>query len=63
MSLVGFTYWQDEDIWIGYLDDYPDYLTQGVSFQELKENLSDLHQEFSSGAVPHVRRHAELELA
>lgn len=60
---TGFTYWQDGEFWIGHLDEYPDYLTQGMSLDDLKEHLADLHRELTSGAIPNVRRHAELEVA
>lgn len=50
-------------MWIGYLDEYPDYMTQGASVEDLREHLLDLHQDLSSGAIPAVRRHAELEIA
>ena len=63
MNKLGFTYWHDGEMWLGYLEEFPDYLTQGQTLDELKENLLDLHQELSSGAIPCVRRHAELELA
>ncbi len=63
MKTSGFTYWQDGDQWIGYLDEFPDYLTQGTSLEDLKEHLVDLHQDLSSGAIPGVRRHAQLEMA
>jgi len=61
--MIGFQYWKDEDFWIGYLDEWPDYLTQGTSLEDLKEHLKDLFQDLSSGKIPRVRRHAELELA
>ncbi|MEI7731621.1 MAG: type II toxin-antitoxin system HicB family antitoxin [Verrucomicrobiota bacterium] len=63
MNKPGFTYWQDGEIWLGHLDEYPDYLTQGNTLAELKENLTDLYQDLTSGVIPCVRRHAELELA
>jgi predicted RNase H-like HicB family nuclease len=63
MTTLEFTYWQDGDHWIGFLNEFPDYLTQGESFDDLKEHLIDLHQEFASGEIPHVRRRAQLELA
>ena len=63
MKTRGFTFWQDGDAWIGYLDEYPDYLTQGSDFEDLKAHLLDLHQDLSSGAIPFVRKHAQLELA
>ena len=63
MKNTGFTYWQDGNDWIGYLDHFPDYQTQGTSFEDLKSHLADLHKDLTSGAIPSVRRHAELELA
>lgn len=58
-----FIYWQDEDVWIGYLEEYPDYWTQGETMEELEENLRDISIELTSGSIPCVRRVAELELA
>jgi len=63
MKTLGFTYWQDGEHWLGYVDEYPDYITQGASFEDLKEHLLDLYQDLSSGAIPNVRRHAQLEVA
>jgi len=58
-----YVYWQEDDMWIGYFEEYPDYWTQGKSLEELKENLKDLYKELSSGVIPCVRRVAELEVA
>ena len=63
MRSIGYTYWQDGEMWLGHLDDYPDYMTQGTSLDDLKEHLADLYKELSSGSIPGVRQHAELELA
>jgi hypothetical protein len=63
MRRVGFTYWQDGDFWLGHLDEYPDYQTQGKSLDELKEHLLDIHRDLSSGLIPSARRHSELEIA
>lgn len=63
MRSVGFTFWQDGDTWLGYLDEYPDYMTQGTTFVDLKEHLLDLYRELSSGNIPVARRHAELDVA
>ena len=60
---IDYTYWQDGDIWLGYLNEYPDYMTQGVSIVELKVNLIDIYKDLSDGSIPSVRHHAELEVA
>ena len=38
-------------------------MTQGASLDDLKEHLLDLYRDLSSGAIPAVRQHAELEVA
>ena len=63
MERKRYIYWQEEDMWIGYFDEYPDYKTQGESLEELKENLKDIYNELTSGNIPCVRRVAELEVA
>jgi predicted RNase H-like HicB family nuclease len=56
-------YWQDQDFWLGYLEEFPDYLTQGVSREDLQDHLRDLYQDLVSGEIPAVRRVAELEVS
>jgi len=56
-------YWQDGEMWLGYLEEYPDYMTQGETLEELKENLRDIYNELISGNIPCVRKVAELEVA
>jgi predicted RNase H-like HicB family nuclease len=57
-----FTYWQDGDAWLGFLDDVPDYLTQGESFEDLKAHLASLYEDLTSGEIPCVRQRGELEV-
>lgn len=63
MKTVKFVYWQDKGMWLGYIEDYPDYRTQGTSLDELRENLKDLYADLTSGAIPNVKRVGELQLA
>ena len=58
-----YVYWQEENMWLGYLEEYPDYWTQGETEEELKENLLDIYQELTGGAIPNIRRVAELEVS
>ncbi len=62
MEKKKFIYWQDGEMWLGYLEEYPDYMTQGETLEELKENLRDIYNELISGNIPCVRKVAELEV-
>ncbi len=62
MNTIRYVHWQDGDMWLGYLEDYPDYLTQGTSVQDLEEHLKDIFADLTSGAIPGVRKVAELQV-
>lgn len=48
MKIVKIVYWQEDDgLWLGYLQNHPDYLTQGESLAALKENLQDIFKEIA----------------
>ena len=57
-----YVYYKEDNIFIGYLDEFPDYRTQGQAIEELEENLKDIFHELNSGNIPHVRHVAELEI-
>ena len=62
MKTARYVQWQDGSMWLGYLEEFPDYLTQGESLPELEENLRDLYRDLTGGEIPGVRRVAELSL-
>ena len=62
MKTARYVHWQDGQMWLGYLEEFPDYLTQGESLAELEENLRDLYQDLTSGEIPGVRKVAELSV-
>ena len=49
-------------MWLGYLEWFPDYLTQGESLAELRGNLLDLYRDLTSGEIPEIREVAELTI-
>jgi hypothetical protein len=63
MESKKYVYWEDQGMWIGYLEEYPDYMSQGESLEELKENLKDIYNDLTSGDIPCVRRVAELNVS
>jgi hypothetical protein len=63
METKKFIYYQDEEKFIGWLEDFPDYRTQGETLDELKENLNDICAELTSGSIPNVLHVGELRVA
>ena len=63
MQTVSIVYWEEQGGWIGYLQEYPDYWTQGETREDLKEHLRDLYKDISSGQIPGIRRVEELAVS
>jgi predicted RNase H-like HicB family nuclease len=52
---VTYTFWEADDGWfVGYLNDYPDHLTQGQNLEELEIMLADVYK---------IRKEEEKRLA
>lgn len=60
VQTIKYIYWQEEDAWLGYLQEYPDYWTQGETFDDLIEHLKDLYADLSGGQIPGARKVGEL---
>ena len=63
MRTIKYTSWQDDNFFLWFLNDYPDYLTQGMSKEELEENLRSLLVDLESDEIPYVRKVEELMVA
>ncbi|MGH7960554.1 MAG: type II toxin-antitoxin system HicB family antitoxin [Candidatus Binatia bacterium] len=63
MQTIKFVYWEEDRAWLGYLQEYPDYWTQGDTLDDLKDHLRDLYQDMTSGALPGIRKVDELVVA
>ena len=63
MKKMKFVYWQTSTHWVGHFVEYPDYLTQGDTLEELRESLRDLYADLTSGEIPGIRKVDELVVA
>ena len=63
MNVVKMVYWQENGDWLGYLQDYPDYWSQGMTLDDLKEHLQELYRDMISGKIQGIRKVEELVLA
>jgi predicted RNase H-like HicB family nuclease len=57
-----YMYWQDGGLWLGYLEELPEYRTQGETLEELQENLKHIYRELTAGQAPPARTVAELRV-
>jgi predicted RNase H-like HicB family nuclease len=62
MNKLQITYWQDGKFWLGYINEYPEYTTLGMSLDELIENLKDIYHDISNELIQGKRKTMELEL-
>jgi len=60
METKRFVYYQEENMWVGWLEEFPDYETQGETLDELKENLKEIYGELTGGRIPCVHHVGEL---
>jgi predicted RNase H-like HicB family nuclease len=63
MRTLEYTFWRDGEFFLGYLNKYPEYHTQGYSKEELIENLEDLLSDLESEEVPFIKQVEELTVA
>lgn len=52
---LAYTYYEYDGWYIGHLNDYPDYPTQGETVKELEEMLKSLYYDIKSGEIPYIR--------
>ena len=63
MNTKRFIYYEEGGVFVGWLEEYPDYRTQGDTLDELMENLQDLYHDLTGGSIPCVRKVGELRVA
>ena len=45
-------YWKGEKFWVGKLLEYPEIMTQGVTLEELEENMKEAYMLMAMDDVP-----------
>ena len=61
---IRYIYWQSDDMLLGYMEEYPDYWTQGSTQEELEENLADIYTEVNDPetTIPLIRKVGKMQL-
>ncbi len=63
MKKKKYTYFEEDGMFIGWLDEFSDYKTQGETLEELTDNLRDIYQDLTGGPIPNVLHSGELLVA
>ena len=60
---INIIYKKQKEWFIGHIQEYPDYESQGKTLEELKENLLDIYDDIDKGLVPDAEPFHLLEVA
>ncbi|HYL78040.1 MAG TPA: hypothetical protein VEU96_27750 [Bryobacteraceae bacterium] len=60
MKTARYVHWQNGGVWLGYLEEFPDYMTQVNPWKNSKRTSAIFTVTFTSGEIPGVRKVAEL---
>ena len=60
---INIVYRKKNDWFVGHMQEYPDYESQGKTMDELKENLLDIYDDIQNGLVPDAAAFQLLEAA
>ena len=60
---LNIVYKKEKEWFIGHIQEYPDYESQGKTLDELKENLIEIYYDINKGLVPDAESFQLLEVA
>ncbi len=60
---LNIVYKKEKEWFVGYIQEYPDYESQGKTIDELKGNLIEIYSDIQKGLVPDAEPFRLLEVA
>jgi predicted RNase H-like HicB family nuclease len=60
---INILYREEKGWFVGHIQEYPDYESQGKTLQELRDNLIEIHEDIRKGLVPEAVPFQILEVA
>jgi len=61
--VLDYTYWEDDGCYKGYIDEYPDYTTQGETLDDLKDMLRLQYKDIQTFEISFAHHHGKLKIA
>ncbi len=60
---INIVYKEEKDWFVGHIQEYPDYESQGKTLEELRGNLIEIYDDINKGLVPDAEPFQILEVA
>jgi len=60
---LNIVYKKEKDWFVGHIQEYPDYESQGKTLDELEKNLIEIYDDINKGLVPDAEPSHLLEVA
>ncbi len=60
---INIIYKKEKEWYVGHIQEYPDYESQGKTLEELKNNLIEIANDIKEGLVPDAEPFSILEVA
>ena len=60
---INIIYKKEKEWFIGHIQEYPNYESQGTTLDQLKENLTEIYKDIKKGLVPDAEPFQLLEVA
>ncbi len=60
---INIVYKKEEGWFVGHIQEYPDYESQGKTLEELRDNLIEIYDDIRKGLVPDAEPSQILEVA
>ncbi len=60
---INIVYKKENGWFVGHIQEYPDYESQGKTLEELRDNLLEIYDDIRKGLVPDAQRSQILEVA
>lgn len=60
---INIVYREEKGWFVGHIQEYPDYESQGKTLEELRDNLVEIYEDIRKGLVPDAEPFHVLEVA
>ena len=60
---INIVYRKEKEWFVGHIQEYPDYESQGKTLEELRDNLIEIYEDIRKGLVPDAEPFQILEVA